>query len=240
MSEETKTEQQNSLPSIPKKELPILSELYEIANVETMFKHDQFNLLMNQEPDPKWISVNKYAGNSKYIPIGIQETLLQRIFKDHKIEILREGTMFNAVYTTIRLHFLHPVTGEWSFHDGTGAEQVQTKSGASATDLMSLNNNAVQMALPKAVSYAISDATDHLGKLWGRDLNRDKDKTMLFGTDKNLDSESIFNDFKRLFDEKKESIPSIDYKAIESLYENEFSLKKIKEYKRFINYLNKL
>lgn len=167
-----------------KQTLPKIADLYEIEKIEVAFKTDQFNALMNAEPKKDWIKQNKYANNSNYIPIGIQETLLQRIFKRHKIEILREGTMFNAVYATIRLHYLHPVTNEWDFHDGTGAEQLQTKAGASVADLSSISNNAVQMALPKAVSYAISDATDHLGKLFGRDLNR-KD-TLLFTTDQAL------------------------------------------------------
>ncbi len=238
MSETTETKTTSLAPI--KKELPALSELYEMVNVESLFKTDQFNLLMNQEPDPKWIAINKYAGNSRYIPIGIQETLLQRIFKQHRVEVLREGTMFNAVYVTIRLHYLHPVSNIWEFHDGVGAEQVQTKAGSSATDLMNLNNNAVQMALPKAVSLAISDATDHLGKLWGRDLNRDKDKTMGFGIDKSLDTESVFTELCELFHEKKELIPSIDFKDIEKTVESPFDVKKIKTYNRFINHLKKL
>lgn len=217
-----------------KRELPILSELYDVANIDTLFKHDQFNLLMNQQPEPKWILQNPYAGNSKYIPIGIKETLLQRIFKDFRIEILREGTMFNAVYVTIRLHFLHPVTGEWSFHDGTGADQIQTKSGASAADLSSISNNAVAMSLPKAVSFAISDATDHLGKLFGRDLNR-KD-TMGFGVDKSLDTESALNELIILFENKQEVIPAEDFDGIKSVIEK----KQVKAYKRTKEYLEKL
>ena len=171
---------------------------------------------MNQQPEPKWILENKYAGNSKYIPIGIQETLLQRIFKDFKIEILREGTLFNAVYATIRLHYLHPVTGEWIFHDGTGADQIQTKSGASAADLSSIGNNAVAMSLPKAVSFAISDATDHLGKLFGRDLNR-KD-TMSFGVDKNLDPEAKYNELLNLFEILKDSIPANEFDNVHRIH----------------------
>lgn len=219
-----------------KRELPVLSELYEITNIDTMFKHDQFNLLMNQEPDPKWLAINKYAGNSRYIPIGIQETLLQRVFKDHRIEILREGTMFNAIYVTIRLHFLHPVTGEWSFHDGTGADQIQTKAGASASDLSSISNNAVQMSLPKAVSYAISDATDHLGKLWGRDLNRDKEKTMGFGVDKNLDTESKHQILSDLFETKKDIIPADEFDNITRIVTN----KEKTSYDKAIKYLKTL
>ena len=210
--------------AVIKRELPILSELYDVANVDVLFKKDQFNLLMNQQPEPKWILTNAYAGNSKYIPIGIKETLLQRIFKEFRIEILREGTMFNAVYVTIRLHYLHPVTGEWSYHDGTGADQVQTKSGASAADLSSISNNAVAMSLPKAVSFAISDATDHLGKLFGRDLNR-KD-TMAFGVDKSLDKETEHTDLVALFELKQDFIPANDFDGVKHVIDN----KKIKSY----------
>lgn len=201
-----------------KRELPVLSELYDVSNVDVLFKKDQFNLLMNQQPEQKWILTNAYAGNSKYIPIGIKETLLQRIFKEFRIEILREGTMFNAVYVTIRLHYLHPVTGEWSYHDGTGADQVQTKSGASAADLSSISNNAVAMSLPKAVSFAISDATDHLGKLFGRDLNRKE--TMTFGVDKNLDPDAKYNELFFLFEELKDIIPANQFDGIRRVVED--------------------
>lgn len=217
-----------------KRELPVLSELYDLSNVDVLFKKDQFNLLMNQQPEQKWILTNTYAGNSKYIPIGIKETLLQRIFKEFRIEILREGTMFNAVYVTIRLHYLHPVTGEWSYHDGTGADQVQTKSGASAADLSSISNNAVAMSLPKAVSFAISDATDHLGKLFGRDLNRKE--TMNFGVDKNLDKEAEHSALVVLFELKQDFIPANDFDDIKSVIEK----KQIKAYPRIKTYLENI
>ena len=217
-----------------KRELPVLSELYDVSNVDVLFKKDQFNLLMNQQPEQKWILTNAYAGNSKYIPIGIKETLLQRIFKEFRIEILREGTMFNAVYVTIRLHYLHPVTGEWSYHDGTGADQVQTKSGASAADLSSISNNAVAMSLPKAVSFAISDATDHLGKLFGRDLNRKE--TMTFGVDKNLDKEAEHSALVVLFELKQDFIPANDFDDIKSVIEK----KQIKSYPRIKTYLDNI
>jgi hypothetical protein len=221
-----------------KKDFPSISDLYDVSNIELAFKKDQFNLLMNQPPDPKWILENKFTGNSKYIPIGIIETLLQRVFKEFKVEVLREGTMFNAVYVTVRLHYLHPITNEWGFYDGLGSCQIQTKQGASPADLQSINNNAVMMALPMAKSYAIKDASDHFGKLFGRDLNR-KD-TMGFGVDKSLDSENVFQELKNFFEIKKDLIPSIDFKDIENSVNSEFDIKKIKAYKRFIDYLKKL
>ena len=164
--------------------LPKLADLYEISKVEEAFKHDQFNMLMNAEPRKEWVKQNKYAGNSNYIPVGIVETLLQKIFKVFTVEVIREGIMFNAVYVTVRIHLQHPVTSEKFFVDGVGASELQTKAGSSAADLAAINKGAVMMALPMAKSYAIKDAAEHLGKLFGRDLNRKE--TLAYNTDTNL------------------------------------------------------
>jgi len=151
--------------------LPTLAELYE-ENIELAFKQDRFNQLVNADPKQEWVKVNKYANNSKYIPIGIVETLLQKIFKQYRVEVIREGVMFNSVYVTVRLHYLSLLTNEWAYHDGVGAVQLQTKQGSSPAELQNINNNAVMMALPMAKSYAVKDAAEHIGKLFGRDLNR--------------------------------------------------------------------
>lgn len=164
--------------------LPKIADLYEVEKIEEAFKTDQFNALMNAEPKKDWIKQNKYAGNSNYIPVGIVETLLQKIFKVFTVEVLREGVMFNAVYVTVRLHLKHPVTGEQIHVDGVGAAELQTKQGASPADMGSINKGAVQMALPMAKSYALKDAAEHLGKLFGRDLNRKE--TLAYTTDANL------------------------------------------------------
>jgi len=166
--------------------LPTTSELYS-DNLEVAFKNDQFNLLLNQPPKADWIKQNKYANNSNYIPIGIVETLLQKIFKRFRVEVLREGTMFNSVYVTIRLHYWNGIDDTWQFHDGVGAVQLQTKQGSSPAQLENINNNAVMMALPMAKSYAIKDACEHIGKLFGRDINR-KD-VMAFSQDNSITNE---------------------------------------------------
>lgn len=219
---------------IPKKELPVLADLYKATDIATLFKHDQFNLLMNQSPEPKWIQENKFAGNSKYIPIGILETLLQRIFKEFRVEVMREGTMFNSVYVTIRLHYLNPVSGEWSYHDGVGSAQIQTKSGSSPADLQNINNNAVMMALPMAKSYAIKDACDHFGKLFGRDLNRKE--TMGFGVDKNLDSDSKYSELIELFEKLKDVIPANEFDNVRNVVEGKIKT----SYDKIIKYLKTL
>lgn len=144
---------------------------------ELAVKLDQFKAIVNTAPPDKWVKKNAYANNSKYVPIGRTELLLDIIFQQWKVEGLREGTMFNSVYAVIRLHYVHPVTGEWMFHDGYGAKALQVNASTSEhpvmpSDMREIKSEAVMMALPMAVSYAIKDACDHIGKLFGRDLNR--------------------------------------------------------------------
>ncbi len=133
---------------------------------------DKLNYLLNQEPPTQWIKQNKFANNTNYIPIDKVETLLTKIFQHWKVEIIDYKQLFNAVSCHIRLHYINPLNGQWQFHDGVGAMQIQTSKGSSPADLSAINNNAVMMALPAAKSYAIKDAAEHLGKLFGRDLNR--------------------------------------------------------------------
>lgn len=190
MSDKEVAKVESGLPKLPK-----LADLYGIQDIEKAFKQDQFNLLMNQEPNPKWVQVNKFANNSKYIPIGVIETLLQKIFKSYKIEVLREGVMFNAVFCTVRLHLLHPVTNEWIYFDGVGSQQIQTKADKSPAQLEHINNNAVQMALPASKTYAIKDAAENIGKLFGRDMNR-KD-VLEFKVDEAVKIKAVSSEEKR-------------------------------------------
>lgn len=155
------------------KNLPKLSDLYE-DNIEIAFKNDKFNFLVNQNPKNEWIGVNGQANNSKYIPIGIVETLLQKLFKKHKIEVISTQTMFNSIAVTVRVHYWSGIDNEWNYHDGVGAVELQTKkdTGVLKPDFSNLNRMAVMMALPMAKSYAIKDACEHIGRIFGRDLNR--------------------------------------------------------------------
>jgi hypothetical protein len=153
-----------------KRPLPKLEDLHH--DVQQAFKNDQLNLLLNQEVHHTWVKEHPFAKGVKYIPIEKVEFLLTRIFQEWKVEVIQYTQLFNSVSCQVRLHYRNPVTGEWSFHDGLGAVGVQTDKGASASDLSSIKQDAVMKALPAAKSYAIKDAAEHLGKLFGRDLNR--------------------------------------------------------------------
>ena len=128
--------------------------------------------LLNQNPDPKWVKEHPFIRGYKYLPIERVEYLLKSIFKNYKIEITGQGQSFNGVWVTVRIHYMHPLTGEWLFHDGIGAIQLQTAKGTSPADLANINNGALSMAYPHAKTLAIKDACDSFGCIFGSDLNR--------------------------------------------------------------------
>jgi len=150
--------------------LPKINDLYN--DKISIQKSDAFVTLMNQPPLDKWVKEHPYIKNYKYLPIERVEFLLKTIFKRYKIEIIREGQSFNGVFVVVRVHYFDPLISEWSFHDGIGACQLQTAKGTSVTDMININNGALQMAFPIAKTIAIKDACDHFGKLFGSDLNR--------------------------------------------------------------------
>lgn len=152
------------------KKLPAIEEIYK--DVEAVAKNNELNILLNRDPKPDWIKVNKYAGNSKYIPISTVEYLLTSIYGQWRVDIKSITVIANSIVAIIRLYVLNPITNEWEWTDGVGAAPIQTESGAAATDFSKVNTAAVQMAAPAAESYAIKDAAEKLGKIFGKDINR--------------------------------------------------------------------
>lgn len=162
--------------------LPTIAEL--TADVETAFKNDQFNLLVNQQPPEKWVKTHPYIKGHTYVPIDKIELMLKKLFKLYRVEITNQGVAFNGVWVTVRVHYLHPVSNSWEFTDGIGASQMQTAKGTSPSDLININNGALSMAMPLAKTLAVKDACHHIGRIFGADLNR-RDVAD-FTTDKNL------------------------------------------------------
>lgn len=161
-----------------KKNVPAIADLY--GDTEMTIKQNQLQILLNQPPNPKWLKPHPTAkrnvgGKSvpvQYLPIERVEWLLTTIFKRWRVEILNTSIIANSVVITVRLHYLDPITGQWDWTDGVGANPIQTDSGAAATDWQKVKAAGVQMAAPAAKSYAIKDAAETLGQLFGKDVNR--------------------------------------------------------------------
>lgn len=164
---ETKT---NGVAKTEDRKLPTLPEL--AGNEAEVFKNDQFNLLLNQEPPKSWFLKHPFIKDYHYMTIQRVEVLLTKIFQEWRVEVVAYAQLFNSVSCQVRLHYKNPLNGQWSYHDGLGAVGVQTDKGEAAANLNAIKQDAVMKALPAAKSYAIKDAAEHLGKLFGRDINR--------------------------------------------------------------------
>lgn len=132
---------------------------------------DELNKLLNVTPKKAWLKKHPTLGH-EYIPIEIIENLLTTIFQDWSVEVKDIKQLFNSVSVTVRLHYRDPIDGIMRFHDGVGAAPMQVDKGQAASNMQAIKSNAVQMGLPAAKSYAIKDAVEHIGKLFGRDVNR--------------------------------------------------------------------
>lgn len=159
-------------------------ELYNPDELDLLKKRESLNVILNTNPPEKWLKKHPYIKDYYYLPIDKVEYLLKKIFKRYRIEITGEGTAFNGVYVKVRVSFLDPISGEWDWHEGIGAAQLQTKSGTSPSDLININNGAISMAFPLAKSTAIKDACDHLGDIFGANINR-RD-TLIYNPDPKL------------------------------------------------------
>ena len=154
---------------VPK--LPSLAELAASSEAE-IFKNDGLNLLLNTDVPTDWVKKHPFAKDTHYLTIQRVEVLLTAIFQEWKVEVIEYKQLFNSVSCHVRFHYKNPLNGEWKFFDGLGAVGIQTDKGAAASDLNAIKQDSVMKALPAAKSYAIKDAAEHLGKLFGRDLNR--------------------------------------------------------------------
>jgi hypothetical protein len=215
------------------KNLPTIGELFS-DNLEVAFKNEQLNLLLNQEPKKEWVKQHPFIKGYNYLPIDKVEFMLRKIFKRYRIEITNQGTAFNGVWVTVRVYYLNPSTNELDWHDGIGACQLQTKGGTSPADLININNGALSMAFPIAKTVAIKDACDHFGKIFGSDLNR-KD-TVPFNMDATMDSESILQNIKDLFDIKREDMKHEDIEHVNRI----ISTQETKSYSKVLKILKSL
>lgn len=237
---------QNNLPEIKKSNLPKLIDL--VTDVDNYSKSDELNYLLNQTIPEKWIKhhpyIKKEVTNDKgqkikvpypYLPIDKVEYLLRKIFKRYRIEVLREGTSFNGVYVSVRVHYLNPIYNDWDFHDGIGAIHLQVKSGSSPSELQNINNGALSMAYPLAKTLAIKDACDHFGELFGANLNRNDAMTYgLPDTIKQTDDEKLA-EIKELLDLDGLTITEEDRMNIERIVEQKEAI----SYNKCIKLLNK-
>lgn len=158
------------------RQLPTYDDLVS-GDIDKKNSQTGVNMLLNMDPPSGWLKDHPMAKGVKYIPIERVEYLLTRIFKKWNVEIRQVQVIANSVVVTVRLYYQDVLSDEILWQDGIGASPIQTDKGAGAMDWNHTKNDAVMKAAPAAESYAVKDAAEKIGKLFGKDMNR-ADKIM--------------------------------------------------------------
>lgn len=129
-----------------------------------------FKTLCNEEPETKeW---NKFS-KQNYVPISfIEMSLDELLYLGWHTEVIKWEIQLNSCCVHLRLHYTNPVTGKECWTDGLGACPIQTNLDSKPMDISNIKSAGIQMALPAAKSYALKDAAEQLGKVFGRDIAR--------------------------------------------------------------------
>lgn len=159
-----------------KSDLVLLKE--STGDIQEFIKNSDFKKIVNSNPPQAFVKDHPLAKGVKYVPIDKIELMLDTIFQQWYVEVLETKQLLNSLAVTVRLFYVHPVSKQWHHQDGVGAAAIQVDKGETASNLAAIKSDAIMKGLPAAKSYAIKDAAEHIGKLFGRDLNR-KD-TMAF------------------------------------------------------------
>lgn len=165
--------------------IPTIAEIYAAGEEMPMLQKDSLiQVLLNQPPPAAWIKEHPFVKKDvvingtkqkaplQYIPIERIEWLLTNIFVRFEVKIKWTKLIANSVEVCVRLKVYDHVMRRWIKHDGVGAAPLQTDAQAGAVEFDKIKSNAVQIALPAAESYAVKDAAEKLGKIFGKDLNR--------------------------------------------------------------------
>lgn len=181
-----------------KRNLPTIQELRD-GDLMRKGEQTQLSVILNNEPPKAWIKLHPIAKGVRYLPIERVEYLLTRIFINWNVEIKSVQILANSVLVTIRLYYQDVFSDNMLWQDGIGAAPLQTDKGAGAIDFNKIKNDAVMKAAPAAESYAVKDAAEKIGKLFGKDLNR-ADKILydslvpVIKADKLFEDETINNE----------------------------------------------
>src|SRR5574344_2280474 len=151
-----------------KRQVPSIHELIS-GDIDRKNPPNDLTILLNEAPPKTWLKEHPMAKGVKYLPIERIEYMLTRIFKKWNVEIRQVQVVANSVVVTVRLYYQDVLSDEMLWQDGIGASPIQTDKGAGAMDWNKTKNDAVMKAAPAAESYAVKDAAEKIGKLFGKD-----------------------------------------------------------------------
>jgi len=140
------------------------------ASVETL---EGFNKMLNEEPDPSEVQVNKFAANSKYLPISFVQNLLDEFFVGlWETKNFTSQVVANEIIGSVTLRYFHPFAKAWIERTGSAAVMIQQSKDADITDIGAKIKNTLGKDYPHLLASCTASAARSIGKAFGRDLNR--------------------------------------------------------------------
>lgn len=198
--------------SIQKYKAPKLADL--INDKEMAFAQDDLNLILNTPVPQDWvkfhptvkIKINGEETPLPFIPVKRVKWLLKRIYGKYQWEVKECKQVLNAMVVIGKLTIKNPVTGEYESQDGVGAASIQMNKGATQGDLSAIKSNAIQIGAPAAESYALKNAAEKFGDIFGGNIY-DIDSTAyspVFPDE--VRNPATIEDITELFELKRESM----------------------------------
>lgn len=156
-----------------KKELePYQNDVVKTERADALIKH---MVRVNEDPPKTHLKTNKLVKSKPlYLPIGRVEQYLDYYFGTlWQVKNFKYQIVVNEIIGDIELHVKHPITGEWIVRAGTGAVMIQQYKGADVTDIGQKIKNTLSKDMGHLKAECVKNAAKSLGKVFGRDLNRD-------------------------------------------------------------------
>lgn len=148
-----------------------------------IYGKEELRVILKSPPKSEWVKKHPLYGTN-YVPIEKVEQILDHLFERWWCEVLDYSVIANSIAVHIRLH-CYTSDGSEYLADGLGAAPIQTKAGASPVDHSQVLTDAVQKALPAAKTFALKDAADNLGDVFGRNVSRREMDSYFGGANKN-------------------------------------------------------
>lgn len=148
-----------------------MTDLIKLSEHQATVEH--FQKWLNLHPSKDDIKQNKFADNSEYIPIGIIENKLDETYSGlWSVVGVKTERIDNSIVVQLQLRVYHPVAKCWLTRYGVGAVPVQLNKGEKILSPESIKSDAYKKGVGAAKSYALRNAAQSLGVIFGRNLNR--------------------------------------------------------------------
>ena len=157
---------------------------------------ENFQAELNKQPAKSDIMSQRLGGKEVgYLPIGLIEKYLDEMFSGlWSIENVHYQVVINSIAVSLELKVFNPVSQGWITRSGVGAVKIQLNKDAKSLDVEQIKADAIQKGLPAAKAFALKNAAQSLGELFGRNINRDIDTEYFYYSDQAENKDDLKNE----------------------------------------------